>query len=75
MILKKKTFWINIYNAFYQILREKEKVDKQIIYKKKLFKIADTMFSLDDVEHGILRRYRYKYSLGFIADLFPPKNN
>lgn len=70
---QKKAFWINIYNAFYQILREKEKVNKQIIYKKKLFTIAGTMFSLDDVEHGILRRYRYKYSLGFIANLFPPK--
>lgn len=70
---QKKAFWINIYNAFYQILRKKEKVDKQIIYKKKLFTIAGTMFSLDDVEHGILRRYRYKYSLGFIANLFPPK--
>ena len=41
--------------------------------RKKLFTITSTLFSLDDVEHGILRRYRYKYSLGFITDLFPSK--
>jgi len=69
---KKKAFWINIYNAYYQILR-KENVVKPEIYKKKLFTIAGNLFSLDDVEHGILRRYRYKYSFGFFANLMAPK--
>ena len=70
---KKKAFWINIYNAYYQILRTEKNITKPDIYKKKLFSIAGTLLSLDDVEHGILRRYRYKYSLGFFANLFPPK--
>jgi len=69
---KKKAFWINIYNAFYQILR-REQITKPAIYKKKLFLIAGQKFSLDDVEHGILRRYRYKYSLGFLANIFAPR--
>lgn len=69
---KKKTFWINVYNAYYQILR-KQGHDKPDIYKKKLFNIAGQDFSLDDVEHGILRRYRYKYSLGLFANIFTPR--
>jgi hypothetical protein len=70
---KKKAFWINIYNAYYQILRAEKNVQKPDIYKKQLFSITGQSLSLDDVEHGILRRYRYKYSLGFFATLFPAK--
>ncbi len=70
---KKKAFWINVYNAYYQILRKEKNVVKPDIYKKKLVSIAGQAVSLDDVEHGILRRYRYKYSLGFIANIFSPK--
>ena len=69
---KKKAFWINIYNAYYQILRKKNFV-KPDIYKKKLFTVAKQKFSLDDVEHGILRKYKYKYSLGFFANIFARK--
>jgi len=75
---KKKAFWINIYNAYYQILRIEKNITKPNIYKKKLIVIANQLLSLDDVEHGLLRRYRYKYSLGFFRSLFVPsfiKNN
>ena len=68
----KKAFWINIYNAFFQILRKVQKVDKPEIYRDKLFTIAGEKFSLDDVEHGILRRYRWKFSLGYLPNLFAP---
>jgi hypothetical protein len=71
----KKAFWINIYNAYYQILRVEKKTTKSAIYKKKLFSIAGNLLSLDDVEHGILRKYRYKYSFGLFAHLFPSKFN
>jgi len=67
---KKKAFWINIYNAYYQILRNENKLTKPLIYKNKTFKIARELLSLDDVEHGILRRFKYKYSLGFITNFF-----
>lgn len=66
---RKKAFWINIYNAFFQILRKVENVSKPDIYKKKLICIAGKPFSLDDIEHGILRKYRSKYSLGYLPDL------
>ena len=69
----KKAFWVNIYNAYYQILRKVEGVDKPAIFTKKLIRIANTSWSLDDIEHGILRRYRSKYSLGYLPQLFASK--
>ena len=69
----KKAFWINIYNAFYQIFRKFNQINKPEIYREKLINIAGDFFSLDDVEHGILRKYRYKYSLGFLPNIFTKK--
>lgn len=70
---KKMAFWINVYNAYYQIIRKEENLSKSAVYSKKLFSIAGELLSLDDVEHGILRRYRYKYSLGYFANLWTSK--
>ena len=70
----KKAFWINIYNAYFQILRKHQNIDKKVIYTQKLIKIAGILFSLDDIEHGILRRFRYKYSLGYFSSLFVKKH-
>lgn len=67
---KKKAFWINLYNAFYQILFIQKKVRKPAIYNEKLIDIADMQFSLDDIEHGILRKHKFKYSLGFLSNPF-----
>lgn len=66
----KKAFWLNIYNAYYQILRTEKEMNKPGIYRKRAFTIAGESFSLDDVEHGILRKFRYKYSLGYLANPF-----
>lgn len=70
---QKIAFWINVYNAYYQIIRKEENLSKSAVYSKKLFSIAGELLSLDDVEHGILRRYRYKYSLGYFSNLFASK--
>lgn len=70
---QKKAFWLNVYNAFYQILRLEKKMNKPDIYRKRSFTIAGELFSLDDVEHGILRKFRYKYSLGYLANPFTSK--
>jgi hypothetical protein len=67
----RKTFWINIYNSYYQLLAIREKKKQPEIFTEKLIPIAGTMFSLDDVEHGILRRYRWKYSLGYLPQFLP----
>ena len=69
----KKTFWINIYNAFFQVLTTRDKKTKPQILKDKLIVIAGKKISLDDIEHGILRRYRWKYSLGYFSQPFTSK--
>lgn len=70
---EKKAFWINIYNSYFLLLRQRGSV-KPKIYTSKMIQIAGISFSLDDIEHGILRRFRYKYSLGFFPQLFVPKH-
>lgn len=68
-----KTFWINMYNAWYQILVVREKKKSPEIFTQKLIPVAGKKFSLDDIEHGILRKYRWKYSKGFLPKFFPGK--
>ncbi len=69
---RKKAFWINIYNSFFQILRKHYGLSKPDVFRKKLIHIAGFSFSLDDIEHGILRKYRYKFSLGYLPNPFAP---
>ena len=69
----RKTFWINIYNAWYQLLFIREKKTKPEIFTDKSILIAGHSFSLDDIEHGILRKYRWKYSMGYLPQFFPSK--
>jgi hypothetical protein len=65
---RKKAFWINIYNAFFQLLRRERGLEKPDIYRLKLINMAGYLFSLDDIEHGILRRYRLKWALGYLPN-------
>lgn len=69
----KKVFWLNIYNAIFQYLRIEISIDKEHIYKEKYLEIAGLYFSLDDIEHGILRKNKSKYSLGYFSKLFQEK--
>ena len=69
----RKTFWVNIYNAYFQILATKEKKTRPAIFKEKLVTIGGVRLSLDQIEHGILRRYRSKFSLGYLPQFFPGK--
>ena len=74
----RKAFWINIYNAYYQILFVQLGLRRPHIFTKQVMRLAGKDWSLDDIEHGILRKYRYKYSLGYFPQLFPSqriKNN
>ena len=67
---EKKTFWINIYNSYYQILALSQKEELGNIYKRKEIYIAGYTFSLDEIEHGILRKYRWKLSKGYLPNIF-----
>ncbi|MEO7312331.1 MAG: DUF547 domain-containing protein [Chitinophagaceae bacterium] len=73
---EKKAFWINLYNAYTQVLL---KANPDAYSKRSDFfggrqiEIAGRSFSLDDIEHGILRRSKLKWSLGYLNKLFPGK--
>lgn len=71
---EKKAFWINIYNAFFLYLRRDQGIPKPTIYRERLCHIAGQAFSLDEIEHGILRRYRAKLGLGFLPNLLTPRH-
>ena len=70
---KKKPFWINIYNAYFQILSQRPKMAGKTIFTKRIIIIAQKQFSLDDIEHGILRKFRWKWSFGYLSRPFVPK--
>ena len=71
---EKKAFWINLYNAYTQVSLKKnpEQYKKRSqFFGGKQIEIAGHSFSLDDIEHGILRRSSIKWSLGYFKKLFP----
>ncbi|MFK7932717.1 MAG: DUF547 domain-containing protein [Saprospiraceae bacterium] len=58
---QKKAFWINIYNGMTNYVIIERQIQQSMkeaegIFRQKIFSIGAMEFSLDDVEHGILRR-------------------
>jgi len=72
----KKAFWINLYNGYTQAAL-KANPDKyknrNAFFKAKQIDVAGENFSLDEIEHGILRHSKIKWSLGHFNKLFPSK--
>lgn len=68
-----KTFWLNMYNGWFQILATREKLKKPKIFTSKQITIASKKFSLDNIEHGLLRKFRWKFSKGYLPSFFPGK--
>jgi hypothetical protein len=72
--IKKKTFWLNIYNAFTQLSLannpDQYKKRGQFFGQKNII-IAGQQLSLDRIEHGLLRRSKTKWSMGYVNRLFP----
>lgn len=69
----RKAFWLNIYNAYTQIGLKKDPTayeHRGKFFSRKFINIAGKNISLDLVEHGILRRSKWKYSLGYFNKLF-----
>lgn len=73
---EKKAFWINIYNAYTQLLLREDPArykKRGSFFRSRKIAIAGKWFSLDDIEHGILRRSKIKWSLGYLNKWFPGK--
>ncbi len=69
----KKAFWLNIYNAFVQKSLENnpQQYKKRLqFYKKRFIPVAGKLLSLDDIEHGILRRSTLFWSFGYLTNPF-----
>lgn len=67
----RKVFWINLYNAYYQIFAIHKHLVRNEIFKHSGVCFADFKLTLDNIEHGILRKYRSKYSFGYLPQLLP----
>jgi Protein of unknown function, DUF547 len=73
---QKKAFWINIYNAFVQYLLNRPgsgSLRRKLPFGKRLLVIGGHKFSLDDIEHGILRHSRMKWALGYLKSPWVPR--
>jgi len=73
---EKKAFWINLYNAYTQESLAKDPGQYQKrgqFFGSRQIEIAGKQLSLDDIEHGILRRSKIKWSLGHLKKPFPGK--
>lgn len=64
-------FWLNAHNAYVQLLllRDPRRYDRRFFARDQV-PVANEWLSLDDVVHGILRRSRWKYGLGYVPRPF-----
>lgn len=69
----KRAFWLNVYNAFGQLLLEQEPVDlrdadvRTAHYGTRRICVAGRRLSLNDIEHGMLRGSLIWWSKGYLA--------
>lgn len=71
---KKLAFWVNVYNAYIQIiLRPNPEMyeDKRGFFKIKQIPVAGMQLAFADIEHGIIRGSQHEYFLGYVKKLFP----
>ena len=62
-------FWCNIYNAFSQLLLDRDRSlydSRNQFFSSQLVPIAGERFSLDEIEHGILRGGQWKLGGGYL---------
>jgi hypothetical protein len=73
---RRLAFWLNVYNAHVQLLLDaapEQYEDRQRFFGAEVVAVAGHGLSLDDVEHGLLRRSRHSLGLGYLprrADAF-----
>ncbi len=71
---QKTAFWLNIYNAYIQVLlKEKPELytDRAAFFKAKQIQIAGKTLSFAEIEHGLVRKSQWEYCLGYIRTWFP----
>lgn len=71
---EKKAFWMNIYNAYVQILllddpelfEDRDSWFGYNFFSSPQIPIAGHLMSFDDIEHGIMRRSTHKLTMGYM---------
>ncbi|MHB1921528.1 MAG: DUF547 domain-containing protein [Chitinophagaceae bacterium] len=72
----RKAFWLNIYNAYTQILLHQHPgmyASRNSFFSKRQIPIAGHQLSLDEIENGLLRHSNIKWGLGYLNKLFPSR--
>lgn len=75
---RKKAFWLNVYNAYVQILlldnpelfEDRNSWFGYNFFTSPQVTIAGKELSFDDIEHGIMRRSKIKLSMGYLDQWF-----
>jgi hypothetical protein len=67
-------FWLNLYNG--AVLRQPDHpfgswLERSAFFRRSVLRVAGRPISLDAIEHGLLRRSRWRLSLGFVANPLP----
>ncbi len=69
-------FWTNVYNAHIQFFLKEHPEwyeDRGAFFKADRIEVAGKILSFDKIEHGLIRRSKVKWSLGFLPKLFTNK--
>ncbi|MCI5056980.1 MAG: DUF547 domain-containing protein [Flavobacteriales bacterium] len=72
--IKRKSFWINIYNANIQSqlqVNPEKYNDRNAFFSTPSVAVAGNLLSFDQIEHDILRRGAPKWSMGYIRNPLP----
>ena len=73
---QKLAFWVNIYNAYIQVLlseRPELYENRSAFFSKDRIPIAGYTISFDKIEHGIIRKSQSKIGFGYVKKGFPDK--
>jgi hypothetical protein len=71
---EKRAFWLNVYNAVvrHELRRRPELYRRRFrFFARRRITIAGQELSLNAIEHGLLRRSAFGYSLGYVSNPLP----
>jgi hypothetical protein len=72
---RRKAFWCNVYNAYAQVLvaerRDLYERSRRRFFGLAAIEVAGWELSLDRIEHRLLRRSQFAWSLGYLTNPFP----
>lgn len=75
---RRLSFWLNCYNAYAQLLLEEtpELLEGSVVDRWKFFvrdriPIGGVWLSLNDIQHGMLRRSKHPWGFGYVPRPFP----